>query len=767
MSDLRHILGRAARRDLAQRMVRRAGTGLVAGLAAGCVLLLADRAGLLAVPGGLYVLIAALGAMAGIIAATLTRRDRLALALKLDRTFRLKDRLATAESLQEGGPRRQDAAFSALVRRDADRLAGSLDVRTALPVRITGIWGSVTALALLLWLGVLYLPAISPARGADTNAIARRDESLRQERAEVANSIRDAVEDLEDDSQLDGTAPEELGALEQLASQLTGEGGEEFDPSAARDESAARLNELADRLAEQAQENAAAAEELSKRFAGLEAPDAPLSAEEFTEALRRGDFGEAADLLDELARDAKSMPDEERRAVADHLKALSREIQQADGAADRAENESRRRLEQALGDQGLDEREIQDLLDSAQPTADAVERELENRSVDEEISRELARDIQKLSDRQKADEQAARDARDVAEAVEQAAESIEPAADAQEAPPSSDDQTGRPPSEGGEKPSEGDRSAPGGEEQPVPGTPQDRPPAADGAEEQGREIQTARDQTEGPGQSQQRPAEPPPATGEQEQAAPRPTEGQPDPRQGAEQGSPMPEPGEQPGFQQPKQPQTPEEGQPAPRPGEEPAEPQADGQSGQDQAEPSPGEAIRQIERRRGMAERQHEAAERARQAASEMAENMTDEERRRWAEQWQREFGTSGAGKGGLISPDRADAPSYAPEQMDELNLSDDELAGRLIAEWLGDERIDRATGATEAGPASQRLGRARRDAERAVEESAVPSRYHRLIQRYFGRLGETIDKAAANSAEREPAPAKPDSPSAGDTDS
>ena len=767
MTDLRHILGRAARRDLAQQVVRRAGAGLFAGLVAGCVLLLADRTGLLAVPGGLYVLIAALGAMVGIALAALSRRDRLALALQLDRTFRLKDRLVTAESLREGGPRRQDAAFAALVRRDADRLAGSLDVRTALPVRITGIWGGVTALALLLGLGVLYLPAISPARGADPLAIARRDESLREERAAVADSIRDAVEDLEEDSQLDGTPPGELDALEQLASQLTGEGGEEFDPSAARDESAARLNELADRLAEQAEENAAAAEELTRRFAGLEGPEAPLSAEEFTEALRRGDFGEAADLLDELARQAESMPDDERRAVADHLKALSREIQQVDGAADRAENESRRRLEQALSDQGLDEREIQDLLDNAEPTADAVERELENRSVDEEISRELARDIQKLSDRQKADEQAERDARDVAEAVEQAADSIEPSTGGQEAPPDDGDQTGRPPPEGGEKPSEGDRTEPGGEAQPAPGTPQDRPPAVDRAEEQGRQIQTAPGQTDAPAQPQQRPAEPPPAIGEQEQAAPRPTEGQSDPRQGAEQGPPTPEPDEQPPSPEPNQPQTPEQGQPAPRPGEEPAGPQAEGRAEQDQAEPSPGEVIRQIERRRRMAERQHEAAERARRAASEMAENMTDEERRRWAEQWQREFGTSAAGKGGLTSPDRADAPTYAPDQMDELNLSEDEPAGRLIAEWLSDERIGRGAGATEPGPASQRLGRAQRDAERAVEESAVPSRYHRFIQRYFGRLGETIDKAAANPAGREAAPAKPDPPSAGDTDS
>ncbi len=46
-----------------------------------------------------------------------------------------------------------------------------------------------------------------------------------------------------------------------------------------------------------------------------------------------------------------------------------------------------------------------------------------------------------------------------------------------------------------------------------------------------------------------------------------------------------------------------------------------------------------------------------------------------------------------------------------------------------------------------------ARGAAEQAVEESVVPSRYHAFIQRYFGRLAETVDRAEAGTSSNEPA--------------
>lgn len=779
MMDLRHILRRAARRDLAQRALGHAGIGLIVGLIAGFLLLLADRFGLVAASGVIYVIVVGLGAIAGVASAALTGADRASLAIRLDRSFRLADRLATAESLESGTGPHQDRAFAALVRRDADRLAGSLDVRPALPVRMTRVWGGVAALAVLLWLASLYVPSMSPARGADAETMARRVDSLRQERAAVAESIRDVVENLEDEAQLDEEARGELDALDELASQLSGENAEEFDPSAVRDESAARINELADRLAEQARENTAAADELTRRFAGLDPPEAPMSAEEFSEALRRGDFGRAADLLDELMQDKEAMTEQERQAIADHLRALGEQIEEAPLAADPAGDVRRQRLQQALRDQDLTGEEIEGLLNPRPPAADDVQRELENRNVDEEISRELAKDIEQLRNEQDIDDQATRDARDVARAVKQAADSMQPPENG-EPPPETDRSADQQPSPAGDdRPGSQHQQTPSGEERQSTGAVPDQSAPPDGTGEPRQEGQTEAEQAKPGSGPPQRPADAQAGEPEKQPGAqsaeqtpstrpPQPAEEQPGREPGAEQSPPERVPGQQPAGQRADEQEGdelpgPEAGGPGQRSDREPEQlPQASPDRRQDEAEPSPAEVIRELERRRQIGQRQREAVDRARQIASEMAENMTEDERRRWAEQWRREFGMTGAGAGDEASnpPDRDDAKRFASPEIDELDLSDDELASRMIAEWLSDQPTGSAPAATESGPSSQRVRQAQRAAERAVEDAAVPSRYHRLIREYFGRLEETIDKAAEKSEQGSSATADPDPP-------
>ena len=63
------------------------------------------------------------------------------------------------------------------------------------------------------------------------------------------------------------------------------------------------------------------------------------------------------------------------------------------------------------------------------------------------------------------------------------------------------------------------------------------------------------------------------------------------------------------------------------------------------------------------------------------------------------------------------------------------------------------------EGEPAPPARGRAlarkaQTEAERAVEKAVVPSRYHRYIQRYFGRLEETVEKAAGGGAQSDDQP-------------
>ena len=155
---------------------------------------------------------------------------------------------------------------------------------------------------------------------------------------------------------------------------------------------------------------------------------------------------------------------------------------------------------------------------------------------------------------------------------------------------------------------------------------------------------------------------------------------------------------------------------------------------------------IRQIQQRHRRAREQSQSAESARQAARELAENMTDEQRRQWAEQWQRTTGdddyTTGTEPG--QSPDQPDQPMAEVESIEDFDLAGDDLAQQVIAQWLSEETTGSADRRDRTSTAD-RFFRAQRAAERAVEDASVPSRYHRFIKRYFDRLAQTAEKAAA----------------------
>jgi len=95
-----------------------------------------------------------------------------------------------------------------------------------------------------------------------------------------------------------------------------------------------------------------------------------------------------------------------------------------------------------------------------------------------------------------------------------------------------------------------------------------------------------------------------------------------------------------------------------------------------------------------------------------------------------------SRGGAGGV--PEEAAGDHSNPRASDDLvdlTRGDDELNGRTIAEW-GDPRAPTQESSARGSAASQStVERASRRAERALEQSNVPSRYHDFIRRYFDR--------------------------------
>ncbi len=131
--------------------------------------------------------------------------------------------------------------------------------------------------------------------------------------------------------------------------------------------------------------------------------------------------------------------------------------------------------------------------------------------------------------------------------------------------------------------------------------------------------------------------------------------------------------------------------------------------------------------------------SERLREAARRLADTLTDQEKERLARSWLSEPG-SGAGRDGGPQP-----PPLPFEGVEDVDLRGDQEPERLIAEWLDDELPG---GQGQSGSRGRsRVRAARSAAEQAVEKNVVPSRYHGLIQRYFGRLEETVEKAESGS--------------------
>ncbi len=719
MGTLPHILRRARRRQLANQALHSSGVGLGAAAGLGLALLVLDRTVAVGVRFELYLILLGAGMLAGFIHAAATRPAPWSVAVHLDRTLHLKDRLATAEAIRRG--RIHDDGLAALARRDAQRVAGSIDVRAAAPVRLTGVWAGDTAMVALLWLGVAYVPAL-----AWGDPPTDRAEKLQERRSRLVESITETVAGL-DEIVVDEATREQLDALDRLATQLDRTPAES-DLAEARDEAAARLDEVADRLSDLAERDLGAIDEVTRRFQGIDAPQSSAAGEALASALRAGDFDEAAGQLDELLEDPGELTEVQRRELAKHLRTLSERLERISDATNGDTTERREQLEQALRDQGLDEPQIERILDGSPQTVDETERDLQRRNVDDEISRRLARDIKRLNEQLEREEQARRDTEAVADALDRAANDLQspPEQDRpQDQPPPGPQRRPEPdgPADSTADQKDGSSAAPEQRDDGA-GSPQ-RPP--------GQSIDPGSERTPGGHVQPDAPAQRPPTSG-REPGEPQPGSPEtPVPPRNDDQNPPSsgragekPVPGET----------SPPSGTPDAAGAEAP---ERQPQAGPDR---SPAQTLRELAERRRSGEERHRTSERLRRLARELSEDLTDRERQRWARSWQRQ-------STGELRPDPIGAadPQLAVHDVESVDLRGDEAADRLITEWLGRESGEGAPGRTDRGEARRLIRRAREGAQRAVNESGVPSRYHDLIRRYFGRLEETVRKASTGT--------------------
>lgn len=464
MATLHTILRRAALRHLANRCLQLGGRGLAIGCAISLVALILDRLDLVSVRTSFLLLPPGAGLLAGVLAAWFTRPRPLDLAVHLDRALALKDRLGTAHLIEKRSLRNlsdESGAFAEFVQRDAQRLTDNLPLARATPITITGVWITTAVLAMALWLGAAYLPMMPLFDRNGSTTVARADQTAQQEQArKAAEVMRQAVQDVPRDPTADPQLEQELAAIDRLAQQMS-ESGTPEAAERSRQEAAARLADVADRLAEQSRRDLAASEQLAERFAGMNAPgrpEAPLAAHDLDNALKRGDFDQAARELDELLNSAEDISAEDRRRLAESLRNAAQEFQKDSPPASDADADNREQLERTLADQGVDRQAIDEMLNNeSPPQREDIERMLRERNVDEDIAGKLARELEELHDDQQARDQAQQDMKDVGESLDDAANQLEhpPAA-----PPAEDQPKEHPPQQ-----NQRDQSTPPSDEQ--------------------------------------------------------------------------------------------------------------------------------------------------------------------------------------------------------------------------------------------------------------------------------------------------------------
>lgn len=319
---------RASHRGAVDALIGRAGRWLTVGAAVG----VAGVGAWKVIPGLREVLPwwALLGAplvVAGAVALVVSvvrRWPTLRAARELDERLGLRDRLSSALELTGSADR---DPFVALAVRDAERLSADADVRRAVPFHWNRAWAFWPAIAGAGIAAGLFTPEwdFNPS-APDRPAMRAAAETAAKQIDAVSQGLRQTAGESVSDP---GTA-RDLDDLSQIEQELA---DGRISPEEARARAARRLEEIASQTERVSQGIQGAADRARRALAesaqpapGSEGAPSPESSTGLRRALREGDLGSAAAAAREIARDADTMPAEQREAIARDLTEIARQL---------------------------------------------------------------------------------------------------------------------------------------------------------------------------------------------------------------------------------------------------------------------------------------------------------------------------------------------------------------------------------------------------------------------------------------------------------
>jgi hypothetical protein len=798
MNRARAIANAADRRLWLASLVRAAGRCATFAGVGGLALVATDRVFSFGLP--VWALIAsplAIGCAAAILLAAHARRKAGDASIVLDHALGFRDRVSSALALEPTSMNGEaNDPFFTLAQRDAERVASDAKVRSAIPLRFDNWWVAAPLAAVALVTAALLTPDFDVFGNSERRMTEVALEEQREDAAVALEEIREELRKATANESAEGATPDQLLALEELERELA-EGS--IDADDARSEAASRLEDLAQSFEDRAEREDRALDALADRLDARDEGSPTSSASALEDALRRNDFDSAAQALEDLrrdiARDSSSTP-AAREQLARDLDSLARSLEEAStprGAQDQsAESESapgddrtpkNQEAADALREHGVPSNAADQLADAQ--NADEIREALHDRGLAPEQADRLAERIADENRNAAAEEQAQRDLRDLSQAIEKAAENARDPETIPPTPPPAPSPTQTPPDEpsrpdtGAERPKPTDptqeqRTPAAGEERPQnesdpsqresekdPGAPQRDPqqgPAQDVGSDQGDDNTAEKgkgrqvDDAQRPDGNPQPGSEDAPGSNADDAASPSnqksPDGAQPTQRDAPGQGAEQESKERRPGGNADRESES-------DAPGSSTDETESSGsQSSQGETNDGVGRAmdkVRELAKRQRIAQQSREEAERLREQAERVMQDLSPDEReelRRIAEQIARERG-----------PGVEDFSGARTREMDARRTGDPESdAGRVIAEWLTEGRPegDASRGAVDT---KRRLAEAAQGAQRAIEEQQAPSRYSDIIRRYFQRLPTAVERTApapdATDVRPTPAPA------------
>ncbi|MGD9637341.1 MAG: hypothetical protein AB7G28_17550 [Pirellulales bacterium] len=346
MHELRHQIARAQRCLILEQFLARSVWCLSAALAAALVAIAAPRVVAIADLPANWDAIWFLGAAAAGIAAAavwtfIARRTALDAAIEIDRRFDLRERIASSISLSDEEQRTE--AGQALVK-DAVRAAGRIDVGDKFRPRLGERAWLPLVPAALTFLVILFFNPSTATSSLDPNAPAVVAKQINT----AAESARKKLEEQRKEAERRGL--KEAESLFKRIEAQTDDLAKKKDLD--RTKAAVKLNDLARQLTER-RKQLGGKEGLQKQLQSMKSFDHG-PAEKIAEAMKQGDFQEAAKQLEKLAqqlRDGKLDP-QQKAELAKQLEQLQKKLADAAQAHQQAMDDLQKQIAQqkAAGD---------------------------------------------------------------------------------------------------------------------------------------------------------------------------------------------------------------------------------------------------------------------------------------------------------------------------------------------------------------------------------------------------------------------------------